>query len=165
MNGRQILIGVAAVCLLGAFFGGGYLIGARQAPSEAEASDTRQRAYRLTFEEARAQARAQARKQARARGLRQGRERGRAAGRQAGGAAGDEAASTEAERSTIEANVQEAEAVFDACADHTPGSASYARCITGSGVPTGIQPGDPPADECPPGYHFDPSGGDACLPD
>jgi hypothetical protein len=167
-NASKVLLAVGALVLVAVAIVAGYAIGRAAAPSETEASRAEQGAYQAAYAAAREQSEVRARQRGERKGLPLGRGQGRFAGVKRGRAAGETEvgerdAATAA--SAVESNVQAADEAFQGCASETPGTAEYARCINQSGVPTGVQPNDPAGAGCPPGYHFDPSGGDACLPD
>jgi hypothetical protein len=149
----------------------GYAVGESETP---DVDDVRV-AREGSFEVAVGSAREAAFDEAWHRGMSKGKVAGKRAGESAGAAAGrrrgDADAATalaEAEARAVQdeiaANVAESEQAFETCSSEVPGTAAYADCILGTGVPTGAQPDDPTGTGCPPGYYPDPSGGDSCLP-
>lgn len=149
----------------------GYGVGTLTASSELEAVAAERLSYDEAFETAESSGLSDGRRDGYAKGLKRGRMEGRKAGARRAVSDSEEPireelAQIEYERqqAQIQANVARSEAIYASCSHLSPGSIAYANCITSQG-PTGYQLDDPPASSCPPGYHFDPAGGDSCLPD
>jgi hypothetical protein len=141
----------------------GYVLGESSAPSDAEAERARAAAHGAALTEAKKEAATVAQR----RGHRRGLARGRRAGTRAGRLAGKRDGATQAEQELVAAAPAPTpdplvcdgaiadDEHYQACLEQSEGSAPP--------VPGNIPPDAPST--CPPGYHFPPAGGDACVPD
>lgn len=114
MTSRRALVSGLAVLLLVGGATAGFLLGKSDAPTTAEANDSRQEAYRLDFKASYSEAFATANEKGSLAGVKRGMSRGGKAGNKAGDATGAEAAQTEldliaAEQARLAAEAEAAE--------------------------------------------------------